>query len=451
MNRLTCCQANGVRTADYRREEPVPGRAKLTVRKRIAFPVVLAFGVIILAEVLLHLLASSSRSIDALLSVEPVRSAVRDRELVWRGNPEHPEHDRLGFRNRDVPPTASVVALGDSQTYGSRVDREDAWPQQLERLGGGRTYNQAFPGWGPPQFLLTLDEALALKPGVVVTALYTGNDLVDSYTFVYHRKRLTTLRTSDERARKAIETAEDADPWDNDPIADQMPTKLADPDDDDDPPMSLEDLLAANSKLYGLAIAIDRAYDYYRRHPDRPEADDETDPLKDDDYLILKTGQFKTVLTPSYRQQAVDLGDPRVVEGLQITTNVLAKMREQCAAQGARFAVVLIPTKELALREVAAENLAQMPPVYHRLVEQESAARRRIAEQLAAREIELIDTLPALVSLANNGRLPYSDTKDGHLSPLGQRAVAEVVRGAIPRDPLESRPLGVFGPLNVKR
>lgn len=408
----------------------------MNTRKRIAFWLTLALGVLLAAEGLLRVLTFSSREIDALLSVEPTYAAVRDRALGWRGNPDYPEHDRLGFRNPDVPDDAAIVALGDSQTYGSQVEPDEAWPRQLERLGGGPTYNMAFPGWGPPQALVAFDEALDRKPELVLAAIYEGNDLVDSFTFVYHRKRETELRSQDKAVQRAIEQAEDADPWDDDPMADQMPTKFADPDEEPDPPETPEEFLAAYSKLYGLANAVRRAYDYRRRHPARPEADDENDPLKDDDYILLKTPRYRTVLTPSYREQAVDLDDARVDEGLRITARALVRMRDRAARAGVGFAVVLIPTKELALRNAAEANRPDLPPVYLRMVRDEEAARGRLVEELAGERIALVDTLPALRGLADGGELPYSDTKDGHLNARGQRAVAELVAATVERERL---------------
>src|SRR5438874_11554843 len=134
-----------------------------TLNKRLAFCVIMVIGVLLAAEAMLRVLALSSRSVNALLSADPVHSYLADRALLWRGNPEYPEHDRLGFRNPDVPSQVSIVALGDSQTYGARVSRDQAWPQQLQRAEKSPTYNMAFPGWGPPQSLLVLDQAIEMN------------------------------------------------------------------------------------------------------------------------------------------------------------------------------------------------------------------------------------------------------------------------------------------------
>lgn len=394
--------------------------------KRLAFSLVLVLGLLLVGEGILQTLARSSRSIEAVLSVEPVRSTIQDRELGWRGNPAYPEHDQRGFRNASIPASPSLVALGDSQTYGSQVRPDQAWPRQLERLGAGDTYTMGFPGWGPAQELLELDEALALDPRSVVVALYTGNDLVDAYTFVYESNRLRELRTGDAPTRQVFRAADDAQPFDGELLAHQdtdgfakRPGAAASPD-------NLEDWLTANSRLIGLGFAVRRAYtEHQRRAP--TEADEELT-ADDADAVRFRTDQFSTVLAPGYRGQAVDLQDRRVAEGLRVTIEMLALMRQRAVAADTRFAVVLIPTKELALSEAVYEQATAAPSRYRRTAEDEAAVFEQLHAQLAIRQIDFIDALPALKAVVRGGELPYSPTRDGHLSPRGQQVIAELVR-----------------------
>ena len=58
-----------------------------------------------------------------------------------------------------------IVAIGDSQTYGMAVRREQAWPQQIETLSGRTVYNMSFGGYG-------LVEGLALLEEATITAHY---------------------------------------------------------------------------------------------------------------------------------------------------------------------------------------------------------------------------------------------------------------------------------------
>ena len=407
--------------------------------KRLLFPLLLIVGLTIVAEASLRVLVAAFPAVQIMLSVEPVTTAIPDRALSWRGNPRYPGHDALGYRNRAVPPQADIVALGDSQTYGATLRADQTWPEQLERLGVGRTYNMGVSGWGPLQSFLVLDEALDRQPRLVVQALYLGNDLVDSFTFVYHRKRLTQFRSRDERLSQAIEAIEEARPWDNNPLADQRPQKFVPDPASRRPARSIGELIEQQSSLYGLWNAVWRAYNFWQRHPFRPEADDADDPLQDDDYLRFDNGSFRTVLTPSYRKPAVDLDDPRVAEGLRMTVEALDQMQARAEAASADFAVLLIPTKELALKQVVASRLGELPHDFSAQVSEEELTRQTLHRELAVRSIPTIDALPALQSLVESGALPYSETKDGHLNEAGQQAVATLVRGAVERRTAQAR------------
>ena len=93
---------------------------------------------------------------------------------------------------------AFAVAIGDSQTYGDEVAREQAWPQRLAALSGRSVYNLALGGYGPVEYDRLLPEALELSPRVVLVGLYAGNDFADAYLDAYPRALATELRSHDE-------------------------------------------------------------------------------------------------------------------------------------------------------------------------------------------------------------------------------------------------------------
>jgi hypothetical protein len=291
-----------------------------------------------------------------------------------------------------------------------------------------RSYNMGLAGWGAQQALLVLDEALALRPRTVVYGLFAGNDLVDSYTFVYHRKKLPELRSEDPRVLESLKQAERSEPWDGEGIWDQRPTNVVEKRKKDDTPESAEELLAEYSRLYGLANSVRRTYAHYERHPIWVDPDEQLDTSRE--YLRYQGSSFKTVLDPTYRFIGVNASDPRVAEGLRVTHETLKLMYERCKAEDVTFMVAYIPTKELALSRNVYEELAEIPPAYSRQVESEQAVRERLVEFLSAEQIPFVDTVPALQELARNGTLPYSASKDGHLNVKGQRAVAELVLAA---------------------
>jgi hypothetical protein len=93
----------------------------------------------------------------------------------------YPDHDEWGYRNAARPERVEVVALGDSQTYGTGVRRDEAWPPALERRLGISVYNMGNPNFGAPHYGLELQPALSLEPRVVLVTVYFGNDFYDAF------------------------------------------------------------------------------------------------------------------------------------------------------------------------------------------------------------------------------------------------------------------------------
>src|SRR5215470_15752234 len=89
---------------------------------------------IALLECALWFLSTRSKAVRALLSPQRIDPLVADPVLAWRLNPNLLDVDKAGFRNASVVESPFLVALGDSQTYGTNVNREESWPQQLAAL-----------------------------------------------------------------------------------------------------------------------------------------------------------------------------------------------------------------------------------------------------------------------------------------------------------------------------
>jgi hypothetical protein len=166
-------------------------------KKNLVFWLLMIIGTLTIAEFTLGISSLMSPRVAALLSQDQVEHVMLA-----------PAVDRNGFRNKFVPDTVSIVALGDSPTYGVGVSRDQAWPQRLDTLSNVPTYNMGVPGWGPTQSLVILGQAMALMPKLIIEAFYAGNDLFDSYQHVYKAKQLSDLKTSDERVAKALTDAE---------------------------------------------------------------------------------------------------------------------------------------------------------------------------------------------------------------------------------------------------
>src|SRR3989344_8810491 len=115
---------------------------------------------------------------------------VTDPILEWKGNKKF-GHDANGFRNVEVPKTADIIAIGDSQTYGENARREESWPY---RLGA---YQMAFGGYGPTEYSVLFDHALAMQPKTVIIGFFSGNDLRDTVDDIYFDEYWKDMRRGD--------------------------------------------------------------------------------------------------------------------------------------------------------------------------------------------------------------------------------------------------------------
>jgi hypothetical protein len=95
--------------------------------------------------------------------------------------------DRKGFNNpleKADRPTADIVMLGDSFTFGSIQDASNTFSARLERLTGLTTYNLGIGGIGLYEYLeLYRLFGASLKPRMVVMNIYEGNDLRDAVRY----------------------------------------------------------------------------------------------------------------------------------------------------------------------------------------------------------------------------------------------------------------------------
>lgn len=396
------------------------------------------------AEALLQVATAVFPPVEARLSGLKPRYVV-DPALYVRGDPTLPEYDEAGFRNEARPERADIVAIGDSQTEGSGVARENAWPQQLARHLGLTVYQTAFGSYGPGHYLELVDDALTLRPDTVIVALYTGNDLAGAYDWVYERERNPELRTGDaerlaelwsaERERGPIDRpwriTRDAEKGLHDrPILGWVRTTL----DEHSKIVALFDQIQWRISGGGDNLDIDAG----------PRDWDETmaalENVPRDILYPFDDGGMRTVFTPRARLAAQDLGDARIAEGLRITLAALERIAAACRDR-ARLLVLLMPTKEMVYADLVRGHATDAPQAFVQLLAAESEVRARIREGLAERGIATIDPLTALrAALGATGTVhaqinPYPENWDGHPSAAGYTAVKETVVSALSRPP----------------
>lgn len=402
-------------------------RLAATSRRFLGSLLALAIG-ILCAEAVLQVLARTVPAVRDRLSGGHPRYVI-DARLQARGDPLlTSEFDAYGFRNVERPEQADVVAIGDSQTEGAGVARDDAWPEQLGRKSGLRVYQMAFGGYGPGHYAVLSEDARALRPRAVVIGLYFGNDFADGYRWVYEQERGPELRSTDPellarvaraRARPAVkgdwdETRAFVSGLSRSPVRRWL----------------IEELLPS-IKLYLLGRRLVAAWTPPERsHRAAWQAVLSKVAGADPDLLLpFEHGPVRTVLTPRARLQAQAGDDPRIEAGVEVALASARLVQQRCAPAG--VAVLLIPTKELVFEPALRASGAREPHVLTTLVERESALRSYVETRLRESGILPIDPLPALRGAIERGHNPYPEDWDGHPNALGQGAVSGAVASAL--------------------
>lgn len=313
--------------------------------------------------------------------------------------------DKWGFRNRQVPDTADIVAVGDSHTYGNTARMVDSWPYVLGRLTGERVYNMGLGGYGPNQyFYLSKSKALSLKPKVLMWGLYMGDDFENAFTITYGLDYWAKLRQlPDQKVEANIWESPEGDPsW----------TK------------GIRVWLSRHSLLYQLVfhtgfggrlkgeVQIRNAAQLY--------------PGSDTALIIPE----KNILE-AFRPKAVLFGlnqeDPHVREGMRITFELLKEMHEICQRDHVQFLVVVIPTKEMVFSDYLEHNpKLPLSDVLDRLLTSERSAREQLFGFMTDAKISYADALPALKKSVEQG-LYASSAGDMHPNKNGYRVIGEAV------------------------
>ncbi len=398
-------------------------------KKQAFFALLTALVTITLLESGLKLLAMASPEVERLLSSpwSTIPQTLPDPRLGHRPSPEYPGHDRNGFRNPNVPIEADIIGLGDSQTYGTGVEPRNAWPRQLESMTGEAVYSMAFGGYGPTHSLILWNQAVALRPKVIIEAFYAGNDLYDSFNLVYNRGLLAELKSRSRSVQSSVRSAEESES-----IAERVSQMYAMGETIDATSSSNESsplrFLSLHSRLYGLLRRLRYAgARYLFELKNTPQIVWQEQKLFAEEHSryahVFEKGQYKTLFTSEYRLSVLDLQDPRIAEGLQISLKAIRQMNDLATADSIRFLVVLIPTKESVFRDLVERPTAS----YRSLIENEELFLRTTVDFLDRYGIEYVDALPALRKQFLAGSQPYQPTADGHPNVFGHRAIAELI------------------------
>lgn len=406
-------------------------------KKSILSSLIILGTVLMISELMLQGLSLAVPRVRRLLS--PPASSLRNEVRGEKRNSRNLELNPWESRNPFLPSQATVVILGDSQTWGTGVAREDAWPAELERLIKKKIYNGAWPGHGPAHPLLFLQDALRLKPEIIIEAFYMGNDLFDSYALVYNGGRLAHLKSTDQAVLKAIQDAEEVGSLSEKigklfRMGEKKPLEKN----------TLRSFLSRYSRLYGLfrglkrifikkllpELKIEPGWDILKKRAEQKKGYCE----------IFAPGKLQTIFTPRYRFCALNLRDPRIKEGARISLEAIRAMSEKAEKKGIEFWVLILPTKESVFKEAVEGGSGTIPRLYRKLISSEELFLSEMKAFLDQNKIRYGDAAPFLRRCLQSGESLYLAGANGHPNAAGHRAIARFVRQALKNSGGEEAP-----------
>lgn len=421
---------------------------------------------LLVAEAFLRTISLFVPQIDEL--VDPPR-VIKDATLEYRFASSRLIPSSEALSNFGSTRAVKLVAIGDSITYGSGVASKDAWPHEVQALSwewpsrglihqaqniGGKgastielihpasqgrggwelknpflTSNMSCPGYGPVHYVWLQEEALKLKPDVIVATFYSGNDLFDAFHLVdlYHFTGQIGTPPYDWPLERILDELRTKSPAARQSTADLSHTVVPDN----------RNVL----KTAGLFRALYAMSDY--RFGSNSESGIggtlfkslmqmlsalSSDKWFFDDGSVCTTFGFKTVL------QGLNLDDDWVRTGFRFSMEAYRLMKRRAVEAGVRFYVLVIPTKHMVFQEaVNRRNLSgtDAPGLYSKVIENETRIREASFDFFRKNGISCVDTLPALKAALEQGVQPYKISVDNHPNAFGQRVIAESVLQAM--------------------
>lgn len=317
--------------------------------------------------------------------------SIHDPVMLMRGNPEHPEHDMLGMRNREVPSQAELTIIGDSQVYGTCVRADQCWPFRLQAETGQPVYNAGVEGWGSVQYALAMEELLCLSPRRVVVCLHTGNDIAEAFQ---------CARASTSPLAKSF--------WN--------PSWAA---------LPLADLTAKGRAERAVAQLSAERQDL---GPDEILAELGRRGEKDVNPCVIDASRF--YLAENFRNAVQDLSHPAIAAGLMITRKVLGHLRDLSLNYGFSLGVMLIPTREYLVATRLDEADVRDRDSLEALGVTEATMLSELRASCADLELPCFD-LSGYLRHFVGGRIFPQDSRSGHPNAKGCELIARYVRDRV--------------------
>ena len=287
--------------------------------------------------------------------------------------------NQAGVRDRDVGPKAPgecrIVVLGDSLVMSVQVPVEETFVARLERRLNAssrspttyRTINAGVQGYGPvEEYLFYREVASALRPDIVILALYPGNDAVEAASAAHRLREGQAARQSEE-----------------DLSASQRFTQW-------------RRLMIRKSIV--LQVTRLRVTTVLDRFGWRPEIDP---PLR------------------TFLPEA----PPEITRGLAATRDAVSRLSALTRSQGARLVVVLLPAR-FQVDDGDYERLKAIVERSGQTLDRDRAT-ERFESALAGLDVPVLDALPPLRDAARRSEVFLQST--AHLTPFGHDTLATVL------------------------
>ena len=307
--------------------------------------------------------------------------------------------------------SASVVALGDSQTWGVNAEIDETWPAMLEQRYAKPVYNMGRGGYAVLQYLHQLDDALRLEPEWIVVALYFGNDLYEAYSVAYELEAHAARRHPDPVVRGRVESSDYPD------VQRMFFDRLLYQQSSARPFQWLKENTALGTMLARVrrrSVDAGADRDWAAQHPV--------------DGFVYDGEEISTVFHSTYRLAAVNTSLDKIREGLRITREALLDLAARVAREpGTELLVVLIPTKERIFERAVLVSGIATPPSFLESVEHEALIADELALLMSENGIRHLDLLPALEQAVARGEAIFPANVDGHFTADGYRVIANEV------------------------
>lgn len=342
------------------------------------------------AELLLQVLTP-----DIIYS--PLSNQTYDARLGTKMNPALPDIDDRGFRNPEPLGPPDIVTLGDSHTYGVNVSSAESWPQQLADMDDVTVYNLGVGSYGTLQYSYLIDEAIKMKPGHIVLALYVTNDLDDVCKLVNKTNYWDDWMSA--HGYDPSVCREKSGAW-----------------------RTLKRYLTKSNLYWIVASAVKRVY----------EARDFGDSLvvrEEANHTIMK---YKSILN---HKRKMDMSRERIALGFEVTKGVIADMEKKCDEAGIDFSIVFIPSKSRAFFGYLTSRGYMLSGDYYQLVENESNLVSKFSEFFDGLGIEHVDAGPYVLEELYTSSGVYSPSDDGHPMESGYKAYARAAHDGVRMEP----------------